>query len=129
MFITGLGTAAPSHSYSQRECWEIFSRSGLCERLEPRSRAIVKKVLTGNNGIVTRRLALDRLEDAFEVSADALHRRFFDNAPALATQAAERALADAEIASNKIDALLLRTCTGYLCPGLTRYVSQRFRLW
>src|SRR5437899_5463253 len=125
MFITGLGTAAPARSYSQTQCWEIFSSSKLCEQLEPRSRAIVKKVLTGKNGIATRHLALNNLEEAFEVSADAMHRRFLDNAPALATQAAERALADAGVSANEIDAILISTCTGYLCPGLTSYVSQR----
>src|SRR5437763_11834207 len=95
MFITGLGTAAPASCYSQKECWEVFSKSPICEQLEPRSRAIVRKVLTGENGIATRRLALDRIEDAFELSPDALHARFLRHAPALATPAAERALGDA----------------------------------
>lgn len=128
MFITGLGTAAPPRSYSQKECWEIFSRSKLCGQLEPRSRAIVKKVLTGNNGIATRRLALDNIEEAFELSPDALHARFARHAPDLATKAAERALADAAVSSGQIDAIIISTCTGYLCPGLTSYVSQRLGL-
>jgi len=124
MFITGLGTAAPSQCYSQKQCWEIFSQSRLSQRLKPRSRAIVKKVLTGNNGIATRRLALDDLREAFDLSPDALHSRFRTHAPRLATQAAERALSDAAIDARQIDAVLISTCTGYLCPGLTSYVSE-----
>ena len=75
MFIIGLGTASPAQCYSQKQCWEIFSESGLCRRLEPRSRAIVKKVLNGNNGIATRRLALDHLEEAFDFPKKDPHGR------------------------------------------------------
>jgi Chalcone and stilbene synthases, N-terminal domain len=45
--------------------------------------------------------------------------------PLLATQAAERALANAGNRADEIDALVISTCTGYLCPGLTSYVSER----
>ena len=128
MFIIGLGTAAPSQCYSQKGCWEVFSKSELCQRLEPRSRAIVKKVLTGNNGIETRRLALDSIEESFEVSPDILHARFLRHAPALASKAAERALVDAGVSAGQIDALIISTCTGYVCPGLTSYVSQQLGL-
>jgi polyketide synthase Type III len=62
------------------------------------------------------------------MTADALHARFVEHAPALATSAAERALADAKCSgAASVDTLLISTCTGYLCPGLSNYVSQR--LW
>jgi alkylresorcinol/alkylpyrone synthase len=128
MFITGLGTAAPARRYTQKECWEVFSNSELSRQLDARSRAIVRKVLTGNNGIVSRHLVLDRLEEAFDLSPDALHARYTKHAPMLATQAAERALADAGTDRCQIDALLISTCTGYLCPGLTSYVGERLGL-
>jgi len=128
MFITGLGTAAPERRFGQRECWEIFSQSENCNQLTTRSRAIVKKVLTGDNGIVTRHLALNDLMEAFEATPDVLHARFLNTAPAVAAQAAERALADAAIEPSDIDGLLISTCTGYLCPGLTSYVAERLGL-
>jgi predicted naringenin-chalcone synthase len=128
MFITGLGTAAPPQCYAQRECWEVFRESALSRRLSLRSRAIVKRVLTGDNGILTRHLVLDNLNQAFDLTPDALHARFARHAPALATEAAERALADSGTEPHQIDALLISTCTGYLCPGLTSYVSERLAL-
>ena len=128
MFITGLGTAAPSRRYAQKECWEVFIKSELSQRLDSRSRAIVKKVLNGNNGIVSRHLVLSDLNEAFELTPDALHHRFAENAPMLASQAAARALADARIQPLDVDAILISTCTGYLCPGLTSYVSERLGL-
>ena len=125
MFITGIGTATPPQAYKQTEGWEAVQLAPQFAELTPRSRAILRKVLTGNNGIETRRLALESLHEVFEASPDVLHARFAKHAPFLATQAAERALAQARTAAGEIDALLVSTCTGYLCPGLTSYVSER----
>lgn len=128
MFITGLGTAAPAHRYAQRECWEVFHASPLSRQLDARARAIVKKVLNSNNGIQNRHLVLENLQEAFELSPDALHARFAKHAPRLAAEAARQALADASIEAAEIDGLLISTCTGYLCPGLTSYVSEELGL-
>src|ERR1700744_4384107 len=128
MFITGLGTAAPEQRYTQAQCWDALQNSDRFQQLTPRSRAIPRKVLTGANGIATRHLSLDNLADAFDLTPDALHARFTHNAPLLATQAAERALADAKIKPAEIDAIIASTCTGYLCPGLTSYIGERLGL-
>jgi alkylresorcinol/alkylpyrone synthase len=37
-------------------------------------------------------------------------------------------LADAGADAGQIDAVIISTCTGYLCPGLTSYVSERLGL-
>lgn len=124
MFITGLGTVAPRQRYTQLQCWAALESSAQFEQLKPRSRAILKKVLTGANGIETRHLALEPLEEAFALSPDALHARFAAHAPALASEAARRALNDADVAISEVDAVIISTCTGYLCPGLTSYVTE-----
>src|SRR3954471_19303714 len=128
MFITGLGTAAPRQRYTQAQCWDALQNSARFHELTSRSRAILKKVLTGSNGIATRHLSLDNLNDAFDMTPDALHARFVENAPLLSTQAAERALADAKTKPSEIDAIIASTCTGYLCPGLTSYIGEKLGL-
>ncbi len=128
MFITGIGTAAPPQCYAQRECWVALQNSAALAGLQPRSRAILKKVLTRDNGIATRHLALQPLTEAFELTPDALQARFARHAPALAAEAAQRALADANCRPEEMDAVLISTCTGYLCPGLTSYVGERLGL-
>ena len=128
MFIIGLGTDAPPQPYKQSECWEALQNSPQFSRLTSRSHAILRKVLTGNNGIETRHLALDSLHEVFATSPDVLHARFAKHAPALAAQAAARALRDAGNEAGEMDALIVSTCTGYLCPGLTSYVSERLGL-
>ena len=124
MFITGVGTATPPKRYHQSECWTALQEAEQFNRLAPRSRAILKKVLRGSNGIITRHLALDPLSEAFQIHPDVLHARFVKHAPLVAAEAARKALHNAGLASDQIDALIISTCTGYLCPGLTSYVSE-----
>ena len=128
MFINGIGTAVPTSRYTQQECWEALRVSPLFTQLNSRAQAITRKVLTGNCGIATRHLALDPLMDAFDMTPDTLHRRFVQTAPALATKAAQQALQRSGITAHEIGGLIISTCTGYLCPGLTSYVSEQLGL-
>jgi len=128
MFITGIGRAVPEKRYSQRESWEALQAAPQFKHLSTRSHAILRKVLTGDNGIATRHLALDPLTEVFDMTPDSLQARFARHAPALAETAARRALNEAGLPLADVDALILSTCTGYLCPGLTSYVSERMGL-
>jgi len=128
MFVIGLGTAAPQNRYFQAECWEALCASTKLVELTPRSRLLLKKVLLGDNGIETRHLVLEPLSDAFAITPDAMAERFVRHAPALASEAATRALDQAQLSAADIDGVIISTCTGYLCPGLTSYVSERLGL-
>ena len=124
MFITGIGTAVPPRQFSQTECWNAGKSNPLFRRLAPRSQAIVKRVLLGNNGIATRHLAIDSIDELFDISPRALHARFAAHAPALASSAGLAALKSSQCESGDIDAVIVSTCTGYLCPGLTSYIIE-----
>jgi len=124
MYVTGLGTATPEQRYTKSDCWEALKISPWFERLDRRARMIAELVLTRDNGIEARRLAVDSLPEVFAIDPDTLHARFLANAPALATRAAQNALADAGLAAADIDGVIVSTCTGYLCPGLTSYVVE-----
>jgi alkylresorcinol/alkylpyrone synthase len=128
MFIIGLGITAPPQRYTQREGWDAVQKSAPFAQLAPRSRVILRKVLCGDNGIATRHLALEPISEVFNLTPDVLHARFAKHAPALAARAAQLALKDAKCKAGDIDAVLISTCTGYLCPGLTSYVSERLGL-
>jgi alkylresorcinol/alkylpyrone synthase len=71
---------------------------------------------------------MDSLEEVFSADVDAAHRRFAAHAPALATEASRGALREAGLDVLQVDALIVSTCTGYLCPGLTSYVSESLGL-
>jgi alkylresorcinol/alkylpyrone synthase len=128
MFVTGLGTAVPPAQYSQKACWEAFRCAPQFAALGAPARALLERVLCGEQGVRTRHLALERLVDAFDLDPDVLHARFRTQAPALATRAARQALARARVAAPEVDAVLISTCTGYLCPGLTSYVGEALGL-
>jgi polyketide synthase Type III len=128
MFLIGLGTAVPERCYTQRECWDALSATSRFGALKAPSRVLLERVLLGESGIRRRHLALRSLDEAFELEPDVLHQRFFEHAPALATRAAQTALQRSGIEPREVDALLISTCTGYLCPGLTSYVAERLGL-
>lgn len=119
-----MGTALPSHRYTKAQCWEAFARSEWFQRLSPRSHLIARTVLQRDNGIEERALSVDTLEEVFTIDPDTLHRRFATHAPRLANEAAAQALERARLSPGNIDAVIVSTCTGYLCPGLSGYVIE-----
>lgn len=128
MFFLGLGTAAPATRYTQAQCFEALEGSPQFAQLKRGSRALLERLLLRDNGIETRALALAPLSDAFDARPDVLHGRYAAHAPKLAHEAAQRALADAGCTVRDIDAVIVSTCTGYLCPGLTSYVIESLGL-
>ena len=124
MYIRGIGTATPPARYTKAECLAAFQRSDWFARLDTRSHLIARTVLQRDNGIEARRLALASLDEVFTIDPDTLDRRFLANAPALAAEAGTRALASAGIDAAAVDAVVVSTCTGYVCPGLSGYVVE-----
>ena len=105
-----------------------FRRPPGSTKLDRRSRAIAQTVLLGENGIEARRLAVSSLADVFEIDPDTLHARFLEHAPKLATEAAGKALRAAGLETDEVEGIVVSTCTGYLCPGLSGYVVERLGL-
>jgi alkylresorcinol/alkylpyrone synthase len=128
MYLVGLGTASPATRYTKAECLAAFERSDWFARLDERAHFVARTVLQRDNGIEARRLAVAALDEVFEIDPDTLSRRFLGHAPLLAAQAAGRALDRAGLQARQIDAVVVSTCTGYLCPGLTGHVIERLGL-
>jgi predicted naringenin-chalcone synthase len=128
MHILSVGTAHPPQRYTKAQCLAAFEKSAWFARLDSRSHLVARTVLQRDNGIEARRLAVDSLDEVFNIDPNTLAQRFLQHAPTLATQAAARALAQAEVDAAQIDGLVVSTCTGSLCPGLSGYVAQRLGL-
>ena len=128
MYFRGLGTATPPKRYTKAECLTGFEQSAWFKRLDARAHWIARSVLQRDNGIATRHLAVDDLAEVFQIDADTLARRFETHAPVLASLAATRALADADVTPQQVDAVVVSTCTGRLCPGLSGYVIEQLGL-
>jgi predicted naringenin-chalcone synthase len=125
MFLHALATAVPSAAYTQADCWDIVQKSQMRSRLKRRSMLIMHSILKSDHGIGTRHFALPEIGKVFDLSADELNHGFRAEAPRLAGAALAGALGKAGLAAGDLDALLICTCTGYLCPGLTSYVAEQ----
>lgn len=128
MFLHALATATPATAYTQMQCWDIVQRSAIRSRLHRRSSLILHSILRGDHGIETRHFAVPEISRVFDLTSDELNAAFRSEAPKLAGRALTDALAQASVRVTDIDALLICTCTGYLCPGLTSYVAEQLGL-
>ena len=128
MYLHALATALPPTRYTQAQCWEMFERSEIKKQLSRRSALILQAVLRHDSGIATRHFAMPDIENIFSLTPDALNEGFRREAPVLAARALTAALVQAGLIAGQLDALLICTCTGYLCPGVTSYVAEQLGL-
>ncbi|HEY4988863.1 MAG TPA: 3-oxoacyl-[acyl-carrier-protein] synthase III C-terminal domain-containing protein [Opitutaceae bacterium] len=128
MFLHALATAVPPATFTQDDCWELVQTSGVRSRLQRRSMLIIHSILKSDSGIATRHFAAPQVGRVFDLTADELNHAFRAEGPKLAGRALTAALEQAGIKAEDIDALLICTCTGYLCPGLTSYVAENLGL-
>ena len=128
MYLHALATATPPARLTQDECHKLIAASEQFPRLSRRSRLTLGAVLRGDCGIAARHFAFTPIKDVFHASADTLNLCFREEAPRLAARALSAALTQAGLLPGQLDALVLCTCTGYLCPGVTSYVSEELGL-
>lgn len=125
MYLHALTTAVPDAAYTQPECWDIVERSGVRARLSRRTMLTLHNLLRGEHGITRRHFAMPQIERVFDRTPDELNAAFRSEAPKLAAKALLPALEKAGVRVAGLDALLICTCTGYLCPGITSYVAEQ----
>ena len=126
MFLRALATATPPATFSQDECLALVRRSPSYQtRLDRRARLTLSQILRGDSGIAARQFATSDVERLFSFDADELNAEFRRAAPLLASEALEAALDRAGIDRRELDALIVCTCTGYLCPGVSSYVAEQ----
>lgn len=128
MFLHALATAVPSQKFLQPQCWEIIERSPAKARLHKRSRLILHSLLRGEHGVAQRHFAVPEIDRIFDLTPDELNHAYRVAAPQLAEAALLPALAQAGLKPEQLDALLVCTCTGYLCPGISSYVAEHLGL-
>jgi predicted naringenin-chalcone synthase len=129
MFLHSLATTNPPHTFTQAETWLALQSHPAFPGLKHRSVSLLEKILTnGNSGIESRQFTAADLAPVFRQDAQALNRSFETHAPSLAAQALTKALEKSGLAPDKIDALFLCTCTGYLCPGPSSHVAESLGL-
>ena len=125
MFLQSVAKATPPHRYEQAEVWNRIRGASQVQKLAPRSRGLLEKVLCGDSGISTRSFVLPDPLALFEMSAEELNHHYEREAPKLGTASLQQALEEAGVLAGELDALFVCSCTGYLCPGLSSYLAEQ----
>lgn len=118
--LTALATANPKRYVTQRQVYDALTSHF---SLAPAERALYERLLL-EGPIRGRHLAV---EDDAEVCCDdpdTLTARFLRHGRLVAAEAARSALRRAGLEAADLDALVVNTCTGYLCPGLSSYLAE-----
>lgn len=124
MYLRSIASAVPEHYFTQEECWSILRDSQVAKQLRPGALKLAERIMLGNSGIDGRHFAVPPGDGLFNASASELNHHFEREAPKLGNNALEKALERAKLKAADLDALLVCTCTGYLCPGLSSYVAE-----
>jgi predicted naringenin-chalcone synthase len=129
MYLQSIATANPPQSLTQTECWAtVLGADATRATLNRRSQLTLRTILHGDSGIAARQFAVSDLSRIFDMNTDELNAEFRRAAPILAAAALRPALTQAGITADDLDALVVCTCTGYLCPGVTSYLSEQLGL-
>jgi predicted naringenin-chalcone synthase len=128
MFLESIASAFPAFSFSQPECYDFSSKSASVKSLDTRSKALLRKVLLGDSGIDRRYFTTVDPASIFEATAQELSEYFEKEAPKISCEALGKALENAGISASDLDALIICTCTGYLCPGVTSHVAEQLKM-
>jgi predicted naringenin-chalcone synthase len=128
MYLHALTTAVPPRKYTQPECWSIVEHSPIRDQLGRRSSLTLQAILRGGSGVDTRHFAAPDIPTIFGRTSDELNHIFRAEAPKLAARAVSDALEKSGTRAQELDALIVTTCTGYLCPGVSSYVAEQLGL-
>jgi predicted naringenin-chalcone synthase len=129
VFLASVATSAPSTVLTQKHAIDLINRYYAVD-LKPRSIELIRQFLA-HESIATRRIAVDSADDLpllKSESPDDRIARFTQWAVDLGAQAASAALARAGAAASDVAAIIVNTCTGYICPGLSTYLIERMGL-
>ncbi|HMD68418.1 MAG TPA: 3-oxoacyl-[acyl-carrier-protein] synthase III C-terminal domain-containing protein [Chitinivibrionales bacterium] len=122
-FIASVGSATPPCAVTQEQALAL-SREHYATVLQERSLVLLAQFLW-HPSIKKRYIAVDNIAEVPLLkteSADERIARFTRWSVQLAAQAARKALDSAGIAACEVSSLIVNTCTGYICPGISTYL-------
>lgn len=123
-FVTSLATANPARCVTGQYTFNFLDAHF---SLTPAERDLYRRILV-DGPIKTRTIAVDFDEQVCSCDPDEQIARFLKQAKLLCVAAAQKAMQAAKLLPVDIGGLVVNTCTGYLCPGLSSYVAEELHL-
>jgi alkylresorcinol/alkylpyrone synthase len=125
-YVASLGLATPPFRVQQSLAGEILADHA-ASMLSERSLSVMRK-LFAHPSINSRYFAVDNSDTIFNEDPDSRIGRFTKWSIDLSSEAIIRALAGAGIGVDEVKALIVNTCTGYICPGISTYLIEKLGL-
>lgn len=125
-YINSFATAVPAYSADQAFAGE-FMKKHFSGRLNKRSLGLISACFS-HPGIRKRHFAFDDPVCLVDEDPDERVKRFTERSIELASRAAEKAMAAAGTGAVDVAGIVVNTCTGYICPGISTYLIERLGL-
>lgn len=124
--IGSVAVSVPPFTANQSEADDFFTKH-YSARISPRMLSLMHKVFA-HPAILRRRFAIDSPECLVDEDPDLRIGRFTRWSIELSAQAALKALEKIDVPAGRITCLVVNTCTGYICPGISTYLIERLGL-
>ncbi|OGS17858.1 MAG: polyketide synthase [Elusimicrobia bacterium RIFOXYA2_FULL_40_6] len=124
--IAGVSAVVPPFSLSQQEA-ENFVKRNYEGKLNRRSLSILSRTLK-HPSIKKRHFSFENPEVLIDEDPDKRIKRFTESSIELSAKAIENVLAKTGLKPGDITGLVVNTCTGYICPGLSTYLIEKLGL-
>ena len=125
-YIASFACVVPPLGVDQAASAELV-RNHYASKLSARSMGLVRATFS-HPGIRKRHFAVDDPARIMDESPDQKIARFTEKSIELSCQAAVKALDQAGVSVRDVTALVVNTCTGYICPGISTYLIERLGL-
>lgn len=126
IYISGLGTSVPGCCMNQKTAFE-FVRENFNGRVRPATMKVAEKIFA-HPSVATRYFAFSNPGECFKETKDERMARFTKESVEVSANAAKKALETAKVEVDKIFAIVVNTCTGYVCPGISSYLIEKLGL-
>lgn len=125
-YIASIACVVPPCSIDQASAAELMKRL-YSQKLTPRSMGLIRATFS-HPSIRKRHFALDDPASVAEESPDQKIARFTEKSIELSSRAITQALDQAGVDIADVGGLVVNTCTGYICPGISTYLIERLGL-
>lgn len=122
-YIASFACVVPPFSADQKSSAELV-REHFAPKLNARSLGLIRATFS-HPGIRKRHFAVDNPARIMDESPDQKIARFTEKSIELAAEAVTNALDKAGVNVRDVTGLVVNTCTGYICPGISTYLMER----
>ncbi len=124
--IASIAVAVPPYSADQGFA-EEFMKKHYGGRLNSRSMSLIRTIFS-HPSIKKRHFAFDDPACLVDEDPDQRIARFTEKSIELSAQAVTTALSKAGIGVQDVSGIVVNTCTGYICPGISTYLIEKLGL-